>query len=125
MYKYTVEAPARNYLLYYEDLLSWIIRRLNGQNMAGRDAGRFEDLGELLLAAGHPNHAWISLGAGEYTAWGADNFLTPGDEAVVIVYDEFVYGVQGPGRDLVGDIFNEGQRGQRASGICTLHQTVV
>lgn len=56
IHKYTIEAPARNYLLYYQDLISWLIERMNTQNVCGHESGRFEDLNELLLASNHPTY---------------------------------------------------------------------
>ena len=36
----------------------------------------------------YPTSIWVALGAGEYTEWGQKNFLQPGDESLVIIYDE-------------------------------------
>ena len=45
-------------------------------------------MSRYLKYAGYPKSAWIALGQGEYTKWGMENFMQPGDEVVVIVYDE-------------------------------------
>ena len=82
--KYSRDAPARNYMMFHEPLLAWIVDRINNQ----RNEDKWDDVGELVRAAGYPPHAWIALGAGTYTAWGEKNYLRPRDEAVVIVYDD-------------------------------------
>ena len=46
-----------------------------------------EDVGALMVAAGHPERVLIGIGATRYTPLGESTYLSPGDEAVVRVYD--------------------------------------
>lgn len=46
-----------------------------------------EDVGALMVAAGHPQNVLIGIGATRYTPYGASTYLQPGDEAIVRVYD--------------------------------------
>ena len=46
-----------------------------------------EDVGALMVAAGHPEHVLIGIGATRYTPLGQSTYLTAGDESVVRVYD--------------------------------------
>jgi hypothetical protein len=118
IHRYTQEAPARNYLLFFQELLDWIVEQMNHQ----QDGGKWEDISEMLEVAQYPGHTWIALGAGEYTEWGAANYLQPLDEAVVMLYDEAVY-PNGPSTDVIESVFEE--RGKVPDGIAALHQTLV
>ena len=68
----------------YTQLLHWLVDRLNTQ----QDAGPLEDLPAWLSIANHPGHAVISIGATRYTPLGESTYLEPGDESIVIVYDQ-------------------------------------
>lgn len=103
IHRYTETAPARNYLLFGAPLLDWVCDRLNRQERGGT----WEDMPELLRAANYPSSMWIALGAGEYTEWGAANYIRPKDETVVVVFDEAVLGPGGPPMDMVEGIFDE------------------
>jgi hypothetical protein len=46
-----------------------------------------EDVGALMIAAGHPSHVLIGIGATRYTSYGETTYLKPGDEGIVRVYD--------------------------------------
>ncbi|MGB0766398.1 MAG: DUF5718 family protein [Phycisphaeraceae bacterium] len=67
----------------YQQLLDWLIDRLNHQ----QDTGPLEDLPAWLGVAGRPNRAVISIGATRYTPLGETTYLQPGDESIVIAYD--------------------------------------
>lgn len=117
IHKYSVDAPARSYLLFYEELLDWIVDRINNQ----KDFGKFEQIFPQFVKSDYPNSVWIALGAGEYTEWGETNFLQPGDESLVMVYDEKLF-PQGPNEDTVNLLFDEMTT---PDGIVALHQTIV
>eukprot|EP00392_Amoebophrya_sp_AT5.2_P011793 g11883.t1 len=97
LHEYTVRAPARSYLLFYQPLLNWIINRCNCQG----DEAKWEDIGALLHASNYPENMWIALGAGQYTAWGEENFVELYDETVVIIWDEAVFGKDGPSEEII------------------------
>ena len=101
----------------YGDLFQWIVDRINNQ----RNEDKWDDVGELVRAAGYPPHAWIALGAGTYTAWGEKNYLRPRDEAVVIVYDDAKF-PNGPDAAQVEALFHDKTA---ADGIVCVHQTFV
>ena len=46
-----------------------------------------EDVGALMVAAGHPAHLLVGIGATRYTELGESTYLKPGDRAIVRVYD--------------------------------------
>ncbi len=56
-----------------------------------QDEGPAEDIAALLKAAQYPQQAIISIGATRYTPFGEQNFLQPGDESIVVVYDSHRY----------------------------------
>lgn len=115
--QYSQTAPARTYLLFFEPLLEWIVDRMNNQG----DEGKWESISEQVEKAGYPTHAWIALGAGEYTPWGEVNYLQPADEALVIIYDEQVM-PSGPDPELVATLFEDKDT---PAGMIALHQTFV
>jgi len=82
---YGVDSPLLGYSYYGEVLLDWIIERL--ANQKGSPETPLEDVGALMVAAGHPGHVLIGIGATRYTPLGESTFLRSGDEAVVRVYD--------------------------------------
>lgn len=77
-------ASGGGYGTMYGDLLDWLVDRLNHQT----DEGPLENMGELIAAAGRPAWAVISIGATRYTKLGETTFLEPGDESIVVVYDQ-------------------------------------
>ena len=117
LHKYSEDAPARNYTMFHEPLLEWIVDRLNNQ----KNEDKWDDVGELVRAAGYPPHAWIALGAGTYTPWGAENYLKQKDEAVVIVYDDEKF-PSGPDAEQVEALFHDKIA---ADGVVCVHQTFV
>jgi hypothetical protein len=47
-------------------------------------------VGQYLRDAGRPERAVIGIGATRYTDFGESNYLQPGDESIVVVYDDTV-----------------------------------
>ena len=82
---YGLDSPLHGYSYYGRRLLDWLADRLNRQE--GGDDSPLEDVGALLESSGRPARALIGIGATRYTDLGERTFLTPGDEAIVIVYD--------------------------------------
>ena len=124
IFQYTETVPGRNYLLFYEPLLEWIVEQLNHQQCVDK----WENMHDLLQAANYPSSMWIALGAGEYTQWGEKNYIQPKDETVVIVFDEAILGKGGPSLELVESIFNDEAVAPEKSGskaMVYLHQTFV
>lgn len=117
IHQYSISAPARNYCMFHEPLLEWIVERMNNQ----KDEGKWENVSELLEACDHPTSVWIALGAGEYTTWGNENYLQPRDECLVVVYDEREF-PGGPSEDKIRALFNDQEPPE---GIISLHQTFV
>lgn len=112
---YSENAPVRNYLMFYDELLDWIIERMNNQ----LDDASFEPVFPLMVDADYPTSAWIALGAGMYTEWGATNYIQKGDEAVIMVYDERDH-PNSPAIEIVEGQFED--RPAPKSIVC-LHQT--
>ena len=84
-HEYGVDSPLLGYSYYGEVLLDWIVERL--ANQKGAPETPVEDVGKLMVAAGHPSHCLIGIGATRYTEYGGSTYLRPGDEAIVRVYD--------------------------------------
>jgi hypothetical protein len=82
---YGVDSPLVGYSYYGEVLLDWIVERL--ANQKGSQDTPLEDVGALMVASGHPDNVLIGIGATRYTPLGESTYLTPGDEAIVRVYD--------------------------------------
>jgi hypothetical protein len=82
-FEYGRDSAASSYSYFHEQLLDWIVEKLNEQ----ADSGPLENVGALWRAAGRPGRALISIGATRYTAFGEKTFLEAGDRAVVVVYD--------------------------------------
>jgi len=82
---YGVDSPLLGYSYFGEVLLDWITERL--ANQKGSPETPLEDVGALMVAAGHPSRVLIGIGATRYTELGESTFLQPGDEAIVRVDD--------------------------------------
>ncbi|KUI24160.1 DUF5718 family protein [Mycobacterium sp. GA-2829] len=82
---YGVDSPLLGYSYYGEVLLDWVVERL--ANQKGSADTPLEDVGALMVAAGHPANVLIGIGATRYTELGESTYLQPGDEAIVRVYD--------------------------------------
>ncbi len=100
LFEYGVDSPAASYSYMYEELLDWLVLKLNDQV----DEGPLENISEWLTVAGHPNQALISIGATRYTEFGETHFLEPGDQSIVFVYDERLFDVDALGRIARGEI---------------------
>lgn len=85
LHVYGVDSPLVGYSYYGEVLLDWIVERL--ANQKGSADTPLEDVGALMVAAGRPEHVLIGIGATRYTPLGESTYLSPGDEAIVRVYD--------------------------------------
>eukprot|EP00931_Biecheleriopsis_adriatica_P024529 TRINITY_DN15257_c0_g1_i1.p1 TRINITY_DN15257_c0_g1~~TRINITY_DN15257_c0_g1_i1.p1 ORF type:complete len:412 (-),score=90.68 TRINITY_DN15257_c0_g1_i1:80-1258(-) len=115
--QYSIHAPCRNYMLFNEPLLEWIVEQINEQ----QDTDKWEEIFPSLKDAGYPTSCWIACGAGEYTPYGAAHFLEPSDEVVIVVYDETIL-PKGPSMDQVNDMFDDKPS---PAGTVVLHQTFV
>ncbi len=85
-HEYGVDSPAAGYSYSGATLIDWMLDRL--WNQQGADGTPLEPVGRYLAQAGRPDHALIGIGATRYTAFGEATYLVPGDESIVIVYDE-------------------------------------
>lgn len=83
LHEYGVESPASSYSYMYEELLAWLVLKLNEQ----AEGGPLENIAEWIHVAGHPKQALISIGATRYTNYGETHFLERGDEIIVAVFD--------------------------------------
>lgn len=83
---YGVDSPARGYSYAGATLIDWMLERLG--NQVGSDDTPLEPVGRYLAEAGRPEQALIGIGATRYTPFGEVTYLVPGDESIVIVYDE-------------------------------------
>lgn len=81
---YGVDSSAASYSYMYDQLLAWLVVKLNDQV----DEGPLENISEWLAVAGRPAQALISIGATRYTEYGETTFLERGDQVIVAVYDE-------------------------------------
>jgi len=117
VYQYSVAAPARSYLMFYEELLEWIVDRMNTQ----QDTDKWEEIYPQLIESDYPTSTWIALGAGEYTEWGATHYMKKGDECAVFIYDETLF-PNGVSKEIIDRCFNDQSMPE---GIIDLHQTFV
>merc|ERR1712025_594038 len=112
--QYSVNAPARNYLLFHEPLLDWIVDKINNQ----KDTGAWEEIFPLFKESDYPTSAWIALGAGKYTEWGEQNYLQPEDECLIIIYDERKH-ANGPDPATINRLLKDDEN---PDGMIYLHQ---
>lgn len=84
-YEYGVDSAVAEYSYYGSKLLDWIVERLRDQT--NQQGSPLEDVGAMLGDCGSPGEVLIGIGATRYTEFGETNFLRPGDESLVIVYD--------------------------------------
>ena len=113
-YPYGQDSPATEYSYFHEKLLNWVMEKMNGQ----LDEGPAEDISALLAIAGYPKQALISIGATRYLPFGEQNFLQPGDESIVVVYDARIYTPE-----TIQDMANQGKL--EGKGMSALRQKVV
>lgn len=83
--EYGVDSAVADYSYYGSQLLDWIVDRLRDQS--DQPGSPLEDVGAMLADCGRPDSALVGIGATRYTGFGETNFLRPGDESIVIVYD--------------------------------------
>jgi len=115
-HEYGVDSPAAGYSYAGALLLDWIVDRLHHQH--GSDDTPLEFVGELLRAAGCPETVLIGIGATRYTDFGEHTYLRPGDQSVVVVYDEAV-----TSPEMVRSAVDAGREAELA-GASVLCQTV-
>ena len=84
---YGVDSPVIGYNYFHEELLAWIIERMNHQP----DMGPMEKISMHLANANYPSQALVSIGATSYTDFGESHYLEEGDITVVCVYDGTLY----------------------------------
>jgi hypothetical protein len=81
---YGEDSAVRDYSTMYGELVAWSIDKLANQ----ADVGPLEAIGQMLVLAGQPTEAVLSIGATRYTAHGEGNFVRAGDVVVIVAYDE-------------------------------------
>ncbi len=86
VHEYGIDSPARGYSYAGTTLIDWIIERL--ANQQGSPDTPLEPVGQYLRDAERPERAVFGIGATRYTGFGESNYLQPGDESIVVVYDE-------------------------------------
>lgn len=84
---YGEDSAVSSYSYFHQQLLDWLVDRMNNQV----DAGPMEHIAAHLGMADYPEYTLISIGATRYTPFGETHFLQPGDQSIVVVYDETVY----------------------------------
>lgn len=80
---YGQDSPVMGYMLYGPALVEWIEQKLSSQE----DEGPLEDLSAMLVAAGRPERAVVTIGATRYTSLGESTYFREGDRFAVAVYD--------------------------------------
>lgn len=84
-FEYGVDTPVSSYTYFGDQLLNWIVDRLEHQK--GSAQSPLEPVGEYLRDCGNPPRVVVAVGATRYTPFGETTFLGPGDQAIVVVYD--------------------------------------
>lgn len=110
--EYGIDSPAVNYSYFHQQLIEWIVDRMNHQP----DQDPMNNIASLLANANYPTEAIISIGATRYTEFGEHNFLQIGDTSIVVVYDGKKY--------QHTDIVQMAEKEQFASDISALIQAV-
>jgi hypothetical protein len=110
---YGVDSEVKGYSYFYQQLLDWIVEKMNTQ----REQGPLESIPALLEVADHPQQAIISIGATRYTSFGESTFLQTGDELFVVLYNGEEYDSKTIERLLKQHSFP-------TEGISVLHQRV-
>lgn len=90
MNTYGIDSAAKDYSYFHQQLLDWIITRMNHQP----DEGPMNAIAPLIAAANYPSQAIISIGATRYTPFGETHFLQPGDTSIAVVYNGNDYSAQ-------------------------------
>lgn len=86
VHDYGIDSPARGYSYAGATLVGWIIERL--ANQQGSPDTPLEPVGQYLRDAGCPERVVFGIGATRYTDFGERTYLRPGDDSIVVVYDE-------------------------------------
>lgn len=87
IHQYSLDHKPTDYALLHEDLLAWVVRTMNSQQELGHQGS----ISQLLEKSRYPPQAWLALGSGSYSSWAEMNDLQPGDELLVVVYDDRVH----------------------------------
>jgi hypothetical protein len=85
--RYGEDVELTGYSFFYGKLLEWMQKQINTQS----DFGPLEPIRDYLRDTGNPAQAIISIGATRYTYFGETNFLSEGDEVIVVVYNNDLY----------------------------------
>ncbi len=115
VFEYGQDSAVLTYNYFYQQLLDWIIEKLNNQ----KDEGPLENLHEHLKNSEFPEGLMISIGATSYTEFGESNFLKKGDEIYVYVYDSKSYSY-----DQIKTMIKNNDT-QQQPNISKLHQIIV
>lgn len=113
VHEYGIDSAAADYSYAGARLIDWILDRL--ANQVGAPDTPLEPVGRQLCASGCPPQAVVGIGATRYTAFGESNFLLPGDESVVVVYDS----AQHPSGEVSDAVRTGVERGLRAASVLT------
>ncbi len=80
---YGVDSWVKDYAYMYEELLTWMVDKMNTQ----KKEGVLDKFSDVITQAGNPKQALISIGCTRYTDFGKTNYLKTGDILSVITYD--------------------------------------
>lgn len=83
LHQYGVTSAVKDYSYFHEQLLDWLVDKLNHQ----KDHGPLENLHQYLKKCNLPSQICISIGATRYTTFGEEHFLKAGDTSCVALYD--------------------------------------
>lgn len=84
---YGVDSAAIAYSYFHQQLIDWIIERMNNQP----DVDPMNNIAKLLAQSNYPTRAIIAIGATRYTPFGQTNFLQKKDKSIIAVYDNRKY----------------------------------
>jgi hypothetical protein len=115
-FQYTEDTQIISYSYFYDNLLDWLLKQLNGQ----KESNNFEGAKELLTEADHPEKLLISVGETEQTQFGQTNFLQDRDEIFVVLYDHRRYRAE----SIKAYLLAYGTRNVDYDGMVILHQRV-
>jgi hypothetical protein len=90
LHRYGIDSEVKRYSYFHEQLISWIIDKMNNQ----KDEGPLESIPSLLKECNYPEQALISIGATRYTPYGETTYLKAGDEAIVALYPFSEYNLE-------------------------------
>ncbi len=93
LHAYGIDSPVAGYSYFHQQLLDWLLDKLNSQ----RDEGPLEDIHGMLCKIGRPQRLVITIGATRYTDFGTPGWLLPGDRDIVCLY----HPDQGKAEDLI------------------------